>query len=77
MEEFIFCLTKLKKRYKTKHVQSTKHKHFFPNLIINIYLVKKMKLVNLKISFSHSVMSIKRNLLNLLYVIFGRKMVWL
>ena len=41
MEEFILCLTKLKKRYKTKHVQSTKHKNFFPNLIINKYLVKK------------------------------------
>ena len=61
MEECNICLSKIKKQNKNKHEKSKKHKYFFSNLIINKYIIKKTKLINLKISFNHSIMSIKRN----------------
>ena len=73
MEECNICLTKIKKRNKNKQNQSKRHK-YFSNLIINKYIVKKMKLINLKISFNHTTMSMKRNSINFLYVLCGRKM---
>ena len=45
MEEYNICLTKIKKRNKNKHEQSKKHE-YFSNLIINKYIVKKLKLIN-------------------------------
>ena len=40
MEECNICLATIKKRNKTKHEQSKKHKYFLSNLIINKYIVK-------------------------------------
>ena len=60
MEECDICLTKTKKRNRNKQEQSTKHKYFSSNLNINKYIVKIKKLIFLKISFNHSMMSIKK-----------------
>ena len=60
MEECDICLTKIKKRNKNKHERSKEHKYFLSNLIINNYLKKRMKSINLKISSNHTMMSIKK-----------------
>ena len=43
MEECNICLTKIKNQNKSRHEQSNKHK-YFPNLIINKYIVRKLEI---------------------------------
>ena len=74
MYECDICLAKIKKRNKNKHEKSMKHRYFLSNKIKNKYIVQKMTLINLKTFFNHTVKSIKRNSMNILYRTFGRKM---
>ena len=66
MYECEICLAKIKKRNKNKHEKSMKHRYFLSNMIVNKNIVKKMILINSKMFFNHTVMSIKRNSMNLL-----------
>ena len=72
MEECNICLTK-KKRNKNKHERSKKHKYIFSNLIINKYVIKLGKSINLLMSSNHNMMSIERNLIVLEKILFRRK----
>ena len=60
MEECNICPSKIKNRGK-HHL--TKKQKYFSNLIINKYIVKTMKLINLKTSFNHTMTNIKKNLM--------------
>ena len=40
MEECDICLTKIKKRYRFTLEQSKKHKNYFSDKVVNIYIVK-------------------------------------
>ena len=66
MYECSICSVKIKKRNKNKHEKTMKRRYFLSNMIVNKYIVKIMILINLKIFFNHTVMSIKINSLNLL-----------
>ena len=67
MYECDICLAKIKKRNKNKQEKLMKHRYFLSNMIVKKYVVKNnVFLINLKISFNHTMMSIKRNSINLL-----------
>ena len=72
MEECKICVTKRKKRNKNKHDQSVKQK-YLSILIINKYKVRNSEFNKLKISFSHTMMSTKRNSIIFLNVLCGIK----
>ena len=73
MEACNICLTRIKKRSKSEHEQSKEHK-YFSNLIINKYFVRNSEVINIKTSFSHTMIGLKRNSIFFLYVLGGRKM---
>ena len=46
------CDTNLLKRNKTKHEQPKKHKNYYSNLILNRYVIKNVKVDELKDIFN-------------------------
>ena len=61
MYECDICLAKIKKRNKNKDEKTLKHRYFLSNMIVNKYMLKIMILINSKIFFNHTAISMKRN----------------
>ena len=66
MYECDICLAKIKKRNKNKDEKTLKHRYFLSNMIVNKYMLKIMILINSKIFFNHTAISMKRNSIKLL-----------
>ena len=76
MEECDICLTKIKKRNKNKHEQSKNYKYFL-HLIMNRYNVRNPEIDKFKDIIQSYYDKHKRTLIFFLYVLCGRKMIYL
>ena len=75
MYECDIYLTEIKKRNKNKHEKPMKHKYFLSNLIINKYIVKNNEIDRFKDIVQSYYDEHKEISMNLLYGLFGRKMI--